>query len=147
MLEQDWSNKTDSPKLNQYKKEWNNLVIQKGILNRRARPRELRGDPLAVSLTYCTIEKLLSGDAMMRSVTWAWNACLTSCMIGSFGLALGCSGKGAHWEMLPMFSFQSQTAKSTSRKYHGHSSPGAGPSGFSMPGTCERPGRKCSSDN
>ena len=51
----------------------------------------------------------------------------------------GCSGKGAHREMLPMLSFQSQAAKSTSWKYHGHSSPGAGPSGFSMPGTWERP--------
>ena len=49
--------------------------------------------------------------------------------------------------MLPMFSFQSQTAKSTSRKYHGHSSPGASPSRFSMPGTWERPGRKCSGNN
>ena len=33
-LEQDWCKKTDSPKLNQYKREWNNLVIQKGILYR-----------------------------------------------------------------------------------------------------------------
>ena len=49
--------------------------------------------------------------------------------------------------MLPMLSFQSQTAKSTSRKYRGHSSPGVGPSGFSMPGTWERPGRKCSGNN
>ena len=32
MLEQDWCKKTDSPKLNQYKREWNNLVVQKGIL-------------------------------------------------------------------------------------------------------------------
>ena len=51
----------------------------------------------------------------------------------------GCSGKGAHREMLPMLSFQSQTAKSTSWKYHGHSTPGASPSRFSMPGTWERP--------
>ena len=34
MLEQGWSHKTNSPKLNQYKREWNNLVIQKGILYR-----------------------------------------------------------------------------------------------------------------
>ena len=46
-----------------------------------------------------------------------------------------------------MFSFQSQTARSTSQKYHGHSSPGAGPSGFSMPGTWEGPGGKCSGNN
>ena len=34
MLEQDWCKKTDSPKLSQYKREQNNLVIQKGILYR-----------------------------------------------------------------------------------------------------------------
>ena len=39
-LEQDWCKKTDSPKLKQYKRERNNLVIQKGILYRQARPRE-----------------------------------------------------------------------------------------------------------
>ena len=33
-LEQDWCKKTDSPKLNQYKRERNNLVVQKGILYR-----------------------------------------------------------------------------------------------------------------
>ena len=58
-----------------------------------------------------------------------------------------CSGKGAHWEMSPMFSFQSQAAKSTSWKYCGHSSPGVGPPQLSMPGTWERPGRKCAGDN
>ena len=31
-LDQDWCKKTDSPKLSQYKREWNNLVTQKGIL-------------------------------------------------------------------------------------------------------------------
>ena len=34
MLEQDWSKKTDSPKLSQYRREWNNLVLQKGVLYR-----------------------------------------------------------------------------------------------------------------
>ena len=34
MLEQDWSKKTDSPELSQYRREWNNLVLQKGILYR-----------------------------------------------------------------------------------------------------------------
>ena len=33
-LEQDWSKKTDSPKLSQYRRERNNLVIQKGVLYR-----------------------------------------------------------------------------------------------------------------
>ena len=46
-----------------------------------------------------------------------------------------------------MLSFQSQTAKSTSQKHCGHSSPGASPSRFSMPGTWERPGGKCFGNN
>ena len=33
-LEQDWSKKTDSPKLSQYRKEQNNLVLKKGVLYR-----------------------------------------------------------------------------------------------------------------
>ena len=49
----------------------------------------------------------------------------------------GCSGEGTHREMSPMLSLQSWTAKSTSRKYRGHSSPGAGPSGF----LCLEPGK------
>ena len=53
MLEQDWSKKTDSPKLSQYRREQNNLVLQKGVLYRGARPRESRGHPLAVDFTYC----------------------------------------------------------------------------------------------
>ena len=59
----------------------------------------------------------------------------------------GCTGKGAHREVSPMFSFQSQTAKSTSWKHHGHSSSGAGPPWLSMPGTWEGPRRKCSGDH
>ena len=39
-LEQNWSKKTDSPELSQYRREWNNLVLQKGVLYRQARPRE-----------------------------------------------------------------------------------------------------------
>ena len=39
-LEQDWSKKTDSPKLSQYRREQNNLVLQKGVLYRRDKPRE-----------------------------------------------------------------------------------------------------------
>ena len=40
MLDQDWCKQTNSPKLNQYKRERNNLILQKGILYRQARPRE-----------------------------------------------------------------------------------------------------------
>ena len=74
----------------------------------------------------------------MHAWPQAWQVLLAS---------YGCSGKRAHREVSPMFSFQSQTAKSTSWKHHGHSSPGTGPSWLSMPGTWERPGRKCSGDN
>ena len=34
MLEQDQSKKTDPPKLSQYRREWNNLILQKGVLYR-----------------------------------------------------------------------------------------------------------------
>ena len=46
-----------------------------------------------------------------------------------------------------MSSFQSQTDKSSSQEHCGHSSLGAGPFGFSMPGTWERLGGKCSGHN
>ena len=84
-LEEDWCKKTDSPKLSQYKREWNNLVIQKGILYRQARPRESEETLLVLVLPTAHREVALR-DAMMRLVIWAWNACLTSCMTGSFGL-------------------------------------------------------------
>ena len=34
MLEQEWPQKTDSPQLSQYRREQNNLVLQKGVLYR-----------------------------------------------------------------------------------------------------------------
>ena len=40
MLYQDWCKNVDSPKVSQYKRERNSLVLQKGILYRQARPRE-----------------------------------------------------------------------------------------------------------
>ena len=60
-LEQDWSNKTDSPKLKQYKREWNNLVIQKGILYRQARPRESEETLLQLVLPTAQREVALRG--------------------------------------------------------------------------------------
>ena len=39
-LDQDWCKNVDSPEVSQYKREWNSLVLQKGILYRQARPRE-----------------------------------------------------------------------------------------------------------
>ena len=145
-LDQDWCKNTDSPKVSQYKRERNSLVLQKGILYRQARPRESDETLLQLVLPAAYREVALKGchdevghlglehmlDLMHDRFFWP-------CMAVQV--------EGAHREMSPMFSFQSQTAKSTSQKYHGHSSPGASPSGFSMPGTWERPGRKCSGNN
>ena len=39
-LDQDWCKQANSPELNLYKRERNNLTLQKGILYRQARPRE-----------------------------------------------------------------------------------------------------------
>ena len=41
------------------------------------------------SCWFCQLHKgrLLQEDAMMRLATWVWSACLTSCVIGSSGLA------------------------------------------------------------
>ena len=39
-LDQDWCKQTNSPELNLYKREQNNLTLQKGILYRRTKPRE-----------------------------------------------------------------------------------------------------------
>ena len=50
MLEQDWSRKTDSPKLSQYRREQNNLVLKRGVLYRQARPRESEGTLLQLVL-------------------------------------------------------------------------------------------------
>ena len=61
MLEQDWSKKTDSPKLGQYKREKNNLVLKKGVLYRRARPRESEGTLLQLVLPTAQREVALRG--------------------------------------------------------------------------------------
>ena len=86
--------------------------------------------------------RLLWEDAMMRLVIWAWSTCLISWQVL---LALhGCPGKGACWEVSPMSCFQSQAAKSSPQKHHGHTSSRAGPPWLSVPGTWEGPGWECS---
>ena len=62
------------------------FTAQKGILYRQARPRESEETLFSWSCQLCR-GRMLSEDAMMRLVIWAWNACLTSCMTGSSGLA------------------------------------------------------------
>ena len=74
----------------------------------------------------------------MHAGSHAWQVLLAS---------HGCSGEGACWKVLPLSSFQGQAAKSSSWKHCGHSSLRASPFGFSMPGTWERLGRKCSGHN
>ena len=61
MLEQEWCKKIDSPKLHQYKRERNNLVIQKGILYRQARPRESEETLLQLVLPTAHREVALKG--------------------------------------------------------------------------------------
>ena len=89
---------------------------------------------------FCQLHKgrLLSEDAMMRLVIWAWSACLTSCMICSSGLA---------WLPRPR---QKNTSGSVTcvlpskpgsqrppQKHHGHTSSGAG----SLDYLCLEPGK------
>ena len=61
MLEQEWSKKTDSPKLNQYRREWNNPVLKKGVSYRQASPRESEGTLLQLVLSTAQREVALRG--------------------------------------------------------------------------------------
>ena len=61
MLEQDWSKKTDPPKLSQYRRERNNLVMQRGILYRQARPTESEETLLQLVLPTAQREVALRG--------------------------------------------------------------------------------------
>ena len=60
-LEQDWSKKTDSPELSQYRREQNNLILQKDVLYRQARPRESEGTLLQLVLPTAHREVALKG--------------------------------------------------------------------------------------
>ena len=61
MLEQGWSKKTDSPELSQYRREPNNLVLQKGILYKQARPRQSEETLLQLVLPTAQREVALKG--------------------------------------------------------------------------------------
>ena len=61
VLDQDWCKQTNSPKLNQFKRERNNLILQKGILYRQARPRELDETLLQLVLPPAYREVALKG--------------------------------------------------------------------------------------
>ena len=60
-LDQDWCKNVDSPKVSQYKREQNSLVLQKGILYRPARPRELDEALLQLVLPAAYREVALKG--------------------------------------------------------------------------------------
>ena len=79
------SKATDPPEVSQFGQEWNHLVLKRGILYRQARPRELER-PSSSWFYQLHIGRLLSEDAIMRLVIWAWSACWISCVTGSSGL-------------------------------------------------------------
>ena len=115
MLEQGWCKKTNSPELNQYKREWNNLVLQKGILYRHEPGLENQRRPsCSWFLPTAQREVALRGCHDMRLVIWAWRHMLDLMHDRFFWPHMAVQVKGAHREMSPMLSFQSQTAKSTS---------------------------------
>ena len=60
-LNQEWCKQTNSPELNLYKQEQNNLILQKGILYRRTRPRELDESLLQLVLPPAYREVALKG--------------------------------------------------------------------------------------
>ena len=55
-----WQSKqTDPPELNQFLHEWNHLLLWKGVLYRRARPREPWADPLSAGFLQLQTERSL----------------------------------------------------------------------------------------
>ena len=84
-LEQDQSKKADFPKLGPYKRERNNLVLKRVSCTDEPGLGNQRG-PSCSWFFLLHRGRLLSEDAMMRLVIWAWSTCLMSCMTGSFGL-------------------------------------------------------------
>ena len=76
---------------------------------------------------FCQLHKgrLLSEDAMMRLVIWAWSTCLTSCMIGSSGLAWLPRLKST-LESVTHVLPSKPSHQSPPQKYHGHTSSGIG---------------------
>ena len=60
-LEQDWFKKTDSPELSQYRREQNNLVLQKGVLYRQAMTRKSVGTLLQLVLPTAQRKVVLRG--------------------------------------------------------------------------------------
>ena len=84
-LEQDWSKMTDSPKLSQYRREQNNLVLKRVSCTDKPGLGNQRG-PSFQLFFLLPRGRLLSEDAMMRLAIWVWSTCLISCMTGYFGL-------------------------------------------------------------
>ena len=55
--------------------------------------------------------RLLSEDAMMRLVIWAWSACLTSCVTGSSGLRMAAQVKEHIGKCHPCLAFKARQPK------------------------------------
>ena len=79
----------------------------------------------------------------MRLATWAWSACLTSCMIGSSGLAWLHRQKSTLGSVICVLPSK-PGSQGPPQKHHGHISSGAGLPWLSVPGTWEGPGWECS---
>ena len=145
-LDQDWCKKTDSPKVSQYKREWNSLVLQKGILYRQARPRESDETILQLVLPAAYREVALKG--CHDEVGHLGLECMLDLMHDRFFWPhMAVQVKEHIGKCCPCLAFKARQPKAPLKKYHGHSSLGASPSRFSMSGTWERPGGKCSGNN
>ena len=94
---------------------------------------------------FCQLYKgmLLSEDAMMRLVIWAWSTCLTWCMIGSSGLAWLPRLESTSGSVACGLAFKARQPKAP-QKHHGHTSSGACSPWLSVPGTWKGPRWECS---
>ena len=130
------------PKVSQCGREWNHLVLKRGILYRQARPRELEETLLQLDLQL-HIGRLLSEDAMMRLATWAWSTCWISCMTGSSGLTWLHSWRSMSGNVAHVLPSKPGSKKPPSKTLWPHTSR-AGPPWLLVTGTWEGPGRECS---
>ena len=143
-----WQSKhTDTPEFNQFLHERNHLLLQKGVLYRKSRPREseetlfqlvLPAVHREVTLMGCHDEVGHLGLEHMLDLMHGWPVLLAS---------HGCPGKGTYWKVSPVPHFQSQADQSPSWKYHGHTSFRACPPWLPVSGIWQTFGGECSGGN
>ena len=97
-LWQQQSKQTDPLELNQFLHEQNHLQLQKGVLYSRARPRESAQRSCSKGMPWWGWPSRPGANA--RPHTWL-------VLLASHG----CSGKGAHWQVLPMPYLPGQAAQ------------------------------------